>query len=48
MYIIAVMDHFRAIPADSLIIDSKGEYYRQWRPGIKKPHDIWNEIVKGN
>ncbi len=37
---------FRAIPADSLIPDSKGEYFRQWRPGINKPLDIWNEIVK--
>jgi len=37
---------FRVIPADSLIPDSKGEYFRQWRSHIKKPVDIWNEIVK--
>lgn len=37
---------FRAIPSDSLIKDSHGEYFRQWRPQIKKPNDIWNEIVK--
>ena len=37
---------FRIIPADSLISDIKGEYFRQWRPQIKKPLDIWNEIVK--
>ena len=37
---------FRVIPADSLVPDSKGEYFRQWRPQIKKPLDIWNEIVK--
>ena len=37
---------FRIIPADSLIPDKKGEYFRQWRPLIKKPLDIWNEIVK--
>jgi Cu(I)/Ag(I) efflux system membrane protein CusA/SilA len=37
---------FRIIPADSLIPDNKGEYFRQWRPQIKKPLDIWNEIVK--
>jgi Cu(I)/Ag(I) efflux system membrane protein CusA/SilA len=37
---------FRVIPADSLLPDKKGEYFRQWRPGIKKPSDIWNEIVK--
>ncbi len=37
---------FRVIPADSLIPDKRGEYFRQWRPQIKKPLDIWNEIVK--
>ena len=39
-------ESFRAIPADSLIPDQSGEYFRQWRPQIKKPLDIWNEIVK--
>jgi Cu(I)/Ag(I) efflux system membrane protein CusA/SilA len=39
-------EKFRAIPADSLIPNNKGEYFRQWRPQIKKPNDIWNEIVK--
>ena len=29
-----------------LIHDQNGEYFRQWRPQIKKPDDIWNEIVK--
>ncbi|MFZ8961617.1 MAG: efflux RND transporter permease subunit [Flavobacteriaceae bacterium] len=28
-----------------LIEDDKGEYYRNWRPEIKSPDDIWNEIV---
>jgi len=37
---------FRIIPVDSLIPDYKGEYFRQWRQQIKKPLDIWNEIVK--
>jgi Cu(I)/Ag(I) efflux system membrane protein CusA/SilA len=37
---------FRIIPADSLIADSDGDYFRQWRPEIKRPNDIWNEIVK--
>jgi Cu(I)/Ag(I) efflux system membrane protein CusA/SilA len=37
---------FRIVPADSLIPDENGEYFRQWRPHIKKPTDIWNEIVK--
>ncbi|MGB4292117.1 MAG: efflux RND transporter permease subunit [Bacteroidales bacterium] len=39
-------DGFRLIPADSLIPDRKGDYFRQWRPHIRKPNDIWNEIVK--
>lgn len=39
-------ESFRAIPADSLIPDKNGEYFRQWRPEIKRPNDIWNEIVK--
>jgi copper/silver efflux system protein len=37
---------FRVFPADSLIPDKNGEYFRQWRPQIKKPIDIWNEIAK--
>ena len=39
-------ESFRIIPADSLIPDNKGQYFRQWRSHIKKPLDIWNEIVK--
>ena len=42
----AEKETFRAIPADSLIQSDRGEYFRQWRPQIKKPNDIWNEIVK--
>jgi len=38
-------DGFRLLPADSLISDSKGDYFRQWRPHIKKTDDIWQEIV---
>jgi Cu(I)/Ag(I) efflux system membrane protein CusA/SilA len=41
-----VKEGFKVILKDSLIPDSKGEYFRQWRPEIKKPGDIWNEIVK--
>jgi copper/silver efflux system protein len=37
---------FRVIPADSLIPSSHGDYFRQWRPQVKKPDDIWKEIVK--
>lgn len=39
-------DEFRLIPSDSLIPDGGGEYFRQWRPHISGPDDIWNEIVK--
>ena len=31
---------------DDLIEDDDGEYYRNWRPDINSPDDIWNEIVK--
>ena len=39
-------DAFRIIPSDSLTPVKNGDYFRQWRPKIKKPNDIWNEIVK--
>src|SRR5690554_2122876 len=29
-----------------LIPDDSGEFYRNWRPEIKSPDDIWNEIVR--
>ncbi len=29
-----------------LIADNDGEFYRNWRPEIKSPDDIWNEIVR--
>ncbi|GFR75493.1 cation transporter [Elysia marginata] len=30
----------------ALIPDEEGKYFRQWRPHIKNPDDIWKEIVK--
>jgi Cu(I)/Ag(I) efflux system membrane protein CusA/SilA len=39
-------EKFRIIPSDSLIPGKNGEFFRQWRPHIKRPSDIWNEIVK--
>jgi len=39
-------DGFRKIGQEELIPDKKGDYLRQWRPEIKSPDDIWNEIVK--
>lgn len=29
-----------------LIEDESGEYFRNWRPEIQSPDDIWNEIVR--
>lgn len=37
---------YRLVATDSLIVDNNGEYFRQWRPEIRKPDDIWNEIAK--
>ncbi|BAO56090.1 efflux RND transporter permease subunit [Nonlabens marinus] len=31
---------------EELIEDDDGEYYRNWRPDIESPDDIWNEIVR--
>ncbi|WP_461598031.1 efflux RND transporter permease subunit, partial [Winogradskyella sp.] len=31
---------------EQLIPDDDGEYYRNWRPEIQSPDDIWNEIVR--
>lgn len=33
------------VNAGDLIAKDDGEYYRNWRPHIKHPKDIWNEIV---
>ncbi|MFV0376003.1 MAG: efflux RND transporter permease subunit [Mangrovibacterium sp.] len=42
----AERDGFRKISADELVPDKNGDYFRQWRPEIKSPSDIWDEIVK--
>ena len=31
---------------EKLIPDNSGVYYRNWRPHIQSPDDIWNEIVR--
>ncbi|WP_299671165.1 efflux RND transporter permease subunit [uncultured Polaribacter sp.] len=31
---------------NQLIEDNDGEFYRNWRPEIKSPDDIWNEIIR--
>lgn len=38
-------DGFRLVPADSLITDPRGDYFRQWRPEIKNEGDIWQQII---
>ena len=39
-------DEYRKISEAELTQDEDGEYFRQWREKIKKPDDIWKEIVK--
>ena len=34
-----------SVTSNELIEDNDGEYYRNWRPEIGSPDDIWNEIV---
>ena len=34
------------VKAEALIEDEDGEYYRNWRPEIQSPDDIWNEIAR--
>ncbi len=39
-------DGFKKISKEELIADKGGSNLRQWRPEIKSPNDIWDEIVK--
>lgn len=39
---------YKLIPVDSLIQDSRGRYFRQWREHIKTPSDIWQEIINAS
>ena len=39
-------DEFRKVNLEELTVDEDGEYFRQWRPKIKKADDIWKEILK--
>ncbi|TXE16567.1 efflux RND transporter permease subunit [Psychroserpens burtonensis] len=38
--------HLTKVEHSQLIEDSDGEFYRNWRPEINNPDDIWNEIIK--
>jgi Cu(I)/Ag(I) efflux system membrane protein CusA/SilA len=37
---------YSVVKRHQLIEDNDGEYYRNWRPEIESPNDIWNEIVR--
>jgi len=37
---------YSAVEKSQLIEDNDGKFYRNWRPEIQSPDDIWNEIVK--
>ncbi len=39
-------DTLKNLDTRLLIPSDNGDYFRQWRSEIKKPDDIWNEIVK--
>lgn len=39
------VDAFARVTFQDLIPDTSGEYYRQWRPEIQSPDDIWKAIV---
>lgn len=43
------IDHEEALSSGvtrgDLVLDDGGTYFRQWRPHIQSPDDIWNEIV---
>ena len=45
-YTASDMVDFAEIRSENLIPDNSGEYYRNWRPEIQSPDDIWNEIVR--
>ncbi|MFZ1806943.1 MAG: efflux RND transporter permease subunit [Cyclobacteriaceae bacterium] len=36
----------KRVPISGLIPDVSGQYYRNWRPHITSPDDIWKEIIK--
>lgn len=39
-------DGYQKLTKEQLIPDKNGDNFRQWRTEIKRPDDIWNEIVK--
>ncbi len=41
----AEIKDFSEISNNDLVADLNGEYYRNWRPEINSPDDIWKEII---
>ena len=41
-----IKKEFYQVNSKLLIPDEDGEYFRNWRPDIESPDDIWKEIVK--
>jgi Cu(I)/Ag(I) efflux system membrane protein CusA/SilA len=41
----AEVKDFLEISNNDLVADPNGEYYRNWRPEINSPDDIWKEII---
>jgi len=41
-------DGYRKFTKEELVPDDHGEFFRQWRPEIKSPEDIWKEIIKSS
>ena len=39
-------DNLKVLDTKLLVPDDNGDYFRQWRTEIRKPDDIWTEIVK--
>ncbi|MGA8853326.1 MAG: efflux RND transporter permease subunit, partial [Christiangramia sp.] len=42
----SLVSHPLKLNSNQLIPDEDGEYFRNWRPEIKTPDDIWNEIAR--
>mgnify|MGYP003109549684 FL=1 len=36
----------RGVTVEELIPDNNGNYFRNWRPSIQSPDDIWKEIIR--
>ena len=41
-------DGYRKFTKEELVADDNGEFFRQWRPQIHSPEDIWKDIIKSS